>query len=375
MNNNNKIAVIGAGKTGRGFVGRFLKEAKSDVVFVDKNKELVDKLNNEKSFTVSFFGNSRDSVKVDNYKAYTWDDVLLDNAVFDDVELILVSVCGQNLKDVGEMFSKTLKDDKKYYIITCENASKPSVTLKNAIKDKNVAVSEATVFCTTIESDGYNINSENYPYLQCNAELLEGYVPGVASIKPINNFSDFLTRKLFTYNAASCVIAYVGALLGYTDYGEAANDPTVLKLLDKNYAETNIAMHKEYGYDMKDQQEFAALSKVKFCDRTIVDTVARNAREPQRKLGENERIIGASKLLHKYDLDASVLELTAAAAVLYEDKNDEVWSDIKTQKDEAEILKDICGLSESDILYQNIVNLITNLKEQGNTVITDIANK
>lgn len=375
MNNNNKIAVIGAGKTGRGFVGRLLKEAKSDVVFVDKNKELVDKLNNEKSFTVSFFGNSRDSVKVDNYKAYTWDDVLLDNAVFDDVELILVSVCGQNLKDVGEMFSKTLKDDKKYYIITCENASKPSVTLKNAIKDKNVAVSEATVFCTTIESDGYNINSENYPYLQCNAELLEGYVPGVASIKPINNFSDFLTRKLFTYNAASCVIAYVGALLGYTDYGEAANDPTVLKLLDKNYAETNIAMHKEYGYDMKDQQEFAALSKVKFCDRTIVDTVARNAREPQRKLGENERIIGASKLLHKYDLDASVLELTAAAAVLYEDKNDEVWSDIKTQKDEAEILKDICGLSESDILYQNIVNLITNLKEQGNTVITDIANK
>lgn len=373
--NNNKIAVIGAGKTGRGFVGRLLKEAEAEIVFVDKNKELVDKLNNEKSFTVSFFGNSRDSVKIDNYKAYTWDDVLIDNTVFDDVELILVSVCGQNLKDVGEMLSKTLKDNKKYYIITCENASKPSATLKNAIKDKNVAVSEATVFCTTIESDGYNINSENYPYLQCNAELLEGYVPEVASIKPINNFSDFLTRKLFTYNAASCVIAYVGALLGYTDYGEAANDPIVLKLLDKNYGETNIAMHKEYGYDMKDQQEFAALSKVKFCDRTIVDTVARNAREPQRKLGENERIIGAAKLLHKYDLDASVLELTAAAAVLYEDKNDEVWSDIKVEKDETEILKDICGLSESDVLYQNIVNLITKLKEQGNTVITDIANK
>lgn len=360
-----KITVIGAGKTGRGFIGRLLKEDNREINFVDKNTELVDKLNSKKSFKVNFFGNCREAVEIDNYKAYTWDD-----AVFDDTELILVSVCGQNLVDVGMELTKKLDSNKKYYIITCENAANPSKTLKDAIDGKNVEVSESTVFCTTIEEtasdNDCDINSENYPYLQCNAELLNGYVPDVAGIKPIDNFSDFLTRKLFTYNAASCVIAYVGALLGYTDYGEAANNPVILKLLDKNYAETNTAMCKRFGYDLKDQQEFAALSKVKFCDRTIVDTVSRNAREPQRKLRANERIIGAAKLLRECGCDSSVLELTAAAAVLYEDADDGVWSDIKATKTSSEILKEVCGLSETDTLYKDVMDMsdaITNDKE------------
>lgn len=363
------IAVIGAGKTGRGFIGRLLKEADCHITFVDKNKDLVDTLNNECNFKINFFGNSREQITVDNYTAYTWED-----ASFDDTDLIFVSVCGQNLTDVGKELSEKLNDDKKYYIITCENASKPSQTLKNSIIGKKVAVSESTVFCTTIEADGCNINSENYPYLQCNADLLEGYIPPVESVKAIENFSDFLNRKLYTYNAASCVIAYIGALMGYSDYGEAANDKTILKLLDKNYTETNTAICKHYGYDPKDQEEFAALSKIKFCDRTIIDTVSRNAREPHRKLGNNERIIGAAKLLYQYGMDASVLELTAAAAILYENTNDAAWSDIKRNNTTEEILTNVCGLSADDILFKNIVALINKLQTNKGDIINEIAN-
>lgn len=365
-----KAVVIGAGKTGRGFIGRLLKEADTDIIFIDKNKELVDRLCAEGSFSVAFFGNTRPAVTVDNYKAYTWD-----NADLEDATLIFVSVCGQNLSDVGACLSTLLGDDKTYHIITCENASKPSATLKNAIVGKRVAVSEATVFCTTIESDGYNINSENYPYLQCNAELLEGYVPPVSSVKPITNFSDFLTRKLFTYNAASCVIAYIGAALGYTDYGEAANLPVILNLLDKNYAATNTAMCMRFGYDMQDQAEFAALSKVKFCDRTIVDTVARNAREPHRKLGANERIIGAAKLLRECDQDSSVLELTAAAALLYEDSSDTTWTAMQQENGYDGILKTVCGLDETDTLYKNIVTYMNALQKNAKAIIAEVAKK
>lgn len=363
------IAVIGAGKTGRGFIGRLLKEADCRITFVDKNKDLVDALNNEGSFKVNFFGNSREQVTVDNYTACTWEDIC-----FDDIDLIFVSVCGQNLTDVGAELSEKLANDKKYYIITCENASNPSKTLKNSIINKDVAVSESTVFCTTIEADGHNINSENYPYLQCNADLLEGYIPPIASVKAIDNFSDFLNRKLYTYNAASCVIAYIGALMGYSDYGEAANDKTILKLLDKNYAQTNTAICKHYGYDKKDQEEFAALSKIKFCDKTIIDTVARNAREPHRKLGNNERIIGAAKLLHQYGMDASVLELTAAAAVLYEDAKDATWSDIKKNNTNEEILSTVCGLNADDVLFIKISKLIIKLQANKGEIINEIAN-
>lgn len=348
-----KIAVIGAGKTGRGFIGRLLKEADREVIFIDKDKALVDKLNSEGKFTVSFFGNRREPICVDNYKAYTWE-----NADLEDAELILVSVCGQNLKDVGAELTKLLDSNRHYYIVTCENASHPSKTLREAIDGKDISVSEATVFCTTIESDGFNINSENYPYLQCDADLLDGYTPDVPSIRALGEFSNFLTRKLFTYNAASCVIAYLGAHKGYTDYGEAANDSEILELLDKNYAATNIAMCQKFGYDLEDQKEFAGLSKTKFCDRTIVDTVARNAREPHRKLGADERIIGAAKLLHEFGQDATVLEMTAAAAVLYTDETDAAWSKIKKEKTNEQILTDICGLSPDSVLFKNIVKQI-----------------
>ena len=348
-----KIVVVGAGKTGRGFIARLLQEANEDVIFVDKDETLVNDLNASEEFKVSFFGNVREAYQVSNFKACTWE-----TADLEDAELILVSVGGQNLKDVGESLSKLLKDEKHYYIITAENASHPSKTLREAIGKDNISVSESTVFCTTIEDGGLNINSENYPYLQCDADLLEGYVPAARTLKPIGNFSNFLTRKLYTYNAASCVIAYLGWKKGYSNYADAANDEEILELLDKNYEVTNRVLCKEFGYEEEDQKEFAALSKAKFCDRTIVDTVARNARDPQRKLGGAERIIGPIKLMHKYGEDASVLEQTAAAAILYDNDGEDAWRVIKAEKTVGQILTDICGLEESDVIYQNIVKYL-----------------
>ena len=341
--------IVGAGKTGRGFLARLLQEAAEDVIFIDKNETLVRELNDAGTFQIRFFGDVREPYRVSGFRAYTWE-----TADLEDAELILVSVGGQNLKEAGESLSKCLKDEKHYYVITAENASHPSKTLKEAIGKENVSVSESTVFCTTIEEEGLNIHSENYPYLQCDGDLLEGYVPAAKTIKPIGNFSNFLTRKLYTYNAASCVIAYLGWKKGYTNYADAANDEEILELLDKNYEVTNRVLCREFGYEEGDQREFAALSKAKFCDRTIIDTVARNARDPHRKLGANERIIGPIKLMHKYGEDASVLEQTAAAAILYDHEGEDAWRAVKAEKTKEQILTDICGLRENDVIYQNI---------------------
>ena len=180
----------------------------------------LDALNERGEFKVSFFGNQREPMMVRGFKAVTWEE-----ADFSDVELIFVSVGGTNLPDVGAKLKEKCKDGKKRYIITGENATKPAKTVLDAIGEPGFAAAEATVFCTTIEDGDLDINSENYPYLQCDAKALEGYVPNISRVRPIDNFGNFLTRKLFTYNAASCVIAYLGYIKGFTDYGEAANDP------------------------------------------------------------------------------------------------------------------------------------------------------
>ena len=345
-----KIAMIGAGKTGRGFIGRLLAEDNKEILFIDKNESLVKALNDALGFKVSFFGGVREPMTVGNYKAVTWNEANLS-----DIEIIFVSVGGTNLPDVGAELKKLINDGKTRHIIVGENASHPAKTLSDAIGLDNITVSESTVFCTTIEDGELDISSENYPYLQCDAAPLGGFDLGISTVRPVEGFGNFLTRKLYTYNAASCVIAYLGFVKGYTDYGEAANDSEILGLLDKNYAVTNKVLCREYGYDPEDQKEFAGLSKKKFCDRTIADTVSRNAREPQRKLGGAERIIGPMKLIDKYGEDASVLVLTAAAALLYEHPTDKSWQEIKDSHTPTAILSEICGLPEGSKLSDAVL--------------------
>lgn len=346
---NTRIAVIGAGKTGRGFIGRLLAEAGEPILFIDKNEALVQELQNAGQFAVHFFGGKREDQLVRDFTITTWD-----KADFSGIELIFVSVGGTNLADVGAALQERLPQETDVRIITCENASHPSETLKKAMGRPALMVSEATVFCTTIEAEGLDIRSENYPKLQCSAELLGGYVPPVSSITPVEGFGNFLTRKLFTYNAASCIIAYLGWLKGYTVYGEAANDPEILAKLDRNYATTNRVLCKVFGYTEEDQAQFAQLSRDKFTNREIVDTIERNAREPHRKLGAEERIIGPLKLIAAQGEDTSVLVETAAAMLLYDSDKETKWKALRQSQTDAQLLESIAGLAADDPLSRRI---------------------
>ena len=355
-------AIIGAGKTGRGFLARLLSEtsgAYGKIILIDRDAELVSRLRKEKSFRVGFFGNIREPYTVSGYEAYTWDSEGLREAL-DRCEVIFVSVGGQNLKNVGERLKEFVPLSARA-VITAENASDPAETLRKYLGEK-IAISEGTVFCTTIEADGLDISSENYPYFQCDKEALQGWKPESDRIRPVAKFGNFLTRKLYTYNAASCVIAYLGYLKGYTVYSDAANDVEILSMLDENYAATNRALCREFGYDPADQEEFALLSRTKFLDRTIRDTIARNGRDPQRKLSAGERIMGPMALLYKYGENAAVLEQTAAAALLFDDGEGSAWNRIREEKTPGEILTEICGLKPEDDCFNRILSVYTKLK-------------
>ena len=347
-----KIVIIGAGKTGRGFLARLLTE--NELVFIDKNAALVDALNADKKIGIDFFGNKKPSLTVEISEAYTWQTVTA--GVFDGAELILVSVGGTNLADVGAELKKYINADAR--IIVCENASSPAKKLYDAIGIEGVKIGESTVFCTTIEKEkgSISINSEWYPYLQFDGDAFGDRVPEFNGLKAVSNFGGFLDRKLFTYNSASCIIAYLGALKGYTVYSDAANDEEILALLDKNYEIINECICKEYGYGEEDQKEFALLSRDKFTDKTLVDTVARNAREPQRKIADKERIVGILKLQAKYGLDTSVLEKTLAAALLYKGEGEEAWDEI-ISKGYEDVLSGLCGLDKGSDIYNRVLNM------------------
>ena len=191
-----RVIIVGAGKTGRGFLARLLNG--QEIIFIDKNKELVDALNREKKIDVDFFGGKKPSVSVEFSYAYTWETV--DAAVFKDAEVILVSVGGTNLCDVGAELKKYVCKSSK--IIVCENASSPAKKLGVAIGIDGLKIAESTVFCTTIEKEKESIaiNSEWYPYLQFDGDVFGKDAPSLDGLKAVSNFGGFLDRKLYTYN-------------------------------------------------------------------------------------------------------------------------------------------------------------------------------
>ena len=349
-----KVVIIGAGKTGRGFLARLLKE--QDIVFIDKNADLVHALQQEGKFDIDFFGGKKESLSIQNFTAYTWES--LPASALAGAEVILVSVGGTNLSDVGTELKKYI--DNTFKIIVCENASSPAKKLGDAIGIPGLKISESTVFCTTIEKEkgSLAINSEWYPYLQFDGDVFGADSPKLDGLKAVSNFGGFLDRKLYTYNSASCIIAYLGALKGYSVYSDAANDPEILALLDQNYEIINECICKEYGYEENDQREFALLSRDKFTDKTLVDTVARNAREPQRKITRTERIVAPMLLEQKYGKDSSILEKALAAALLYTPDEEKEWKEMLQTQGYEGILENLCGLDKDSAIFARILKMV-----------------
>ena len=55
---NHTILIIGAGKSGRGFLPQYI-DSKDHILFVDKDEALIDKLEASKNYEISFYGNTK----------------------------------------------------------------------------------------------------------------------------------------------------------------------------------------------------------------------------------------------------------------------------------------------------------------------------
>lgn len=60
------ILIFGAGKIGRSFIGQLFGTSGYEVVFSDIDKELINLLNKEKSYTVIIKGNKGEKLSISN---------------------------------------------------------------------------------------------------------------------------------------------------------------------------------------------------------------------------------------------------------------------------------------------------------------------
>lgn len=382
--------IFGAGKIARGFIGHLLYLSNIDFIFVEKADALADLINERKEYTVNVLGNSDRNCVVKNVRALKFSQ---SNRIAEAIaasDVVFNAVGGKNLEEIVPFLAKgiELKAKRGGYLnfVTCENWKKPADILRNGISaiisdeakeyfENNVGITESVVMRSAIESDAellkkdpLIVNVQNFWELPLDADRLKGTLPNIKGIKPMTEFSGFLERKFYTYNAANGTTSYMGALLGYDKIADAAHDERILKILDGVYKETAKALSVKHGIDFDDQWAFTRTSLAKLQDYTIVDFIERNARDPIRKLGPDDRLVGSARLVEECGIVPENLCVAIAAAIEYTSPGDEFAEELARMRKEEGIdyiIENVCKLNPSSPLAMLIKEKRELLKKEG----------
>ena len=384
--------IFGAGKIARGFVGHLLFMSKIDFIFVEKVDALADLINERGQYTVNILGDSSKNTVVTGAKCLKFSEADAIADAIAEADCIFDAVGGKNLGEIVPFLISGIEkrakvNPKPMNIVTCENWKLPADILRRGISEgisedaraffeANVGITEAVIMRSAIEStpdmlakDPLVVNAQDFWEFPYDASRLKAPMPeGMICQKPIYEFTGFLERKFYTYNAANGTTSFVGALLGYKYIADAAHDERILKLLDGVYTETATALSKKHNFPFDEQWAFTRTSLRKLQDRNIVDYIERNARDPMRKLGKDDRLVGSARLCLEYGVKPESLATAIACAMHYEEPTDEFAVTLKAMRENEgydAILSKVCSLDPNGELGMLVKEKIAQIKEWG----------
>ena len=362
--------IFGAGKIARGFIGHLLYLSHIPFTFVEKADALADLINERGQYTVNILGNAEENCVVKGVRALKFDQKEEIAAAIAQADAVFNAVGGKNLGDIVPFLTAGIelkaKQGGKINFVTCENWKKPADILREGIRaaiseeacpyfEENVGITEAVIMRSAIEADAellkkdpLVVNVQNFWELPVDASRLAGDLPPIQGLKLIREFTGFLERKFYTYNAANGTVSYLGALLGYEKIADAAHDEWILNILDGVYSETARALSAKHHFPLEEQLAFTLTSKRKLQDYTIVDFIERNARDPLRKLGPDDRLVGSARLVESFGIRPENLATAIAAAIYYTSPGDEFAVELCRLRKEYGvdyILENVCKLN------------------------------
>ena len=382
--------IFGAGKIARGFIGHLLYLSGIDFVFVEKADALADLINEKKEYTVNILGNSEKNCVIKNIKALKFSQREEIAEAIKNADAVFNAVGGKNLGEIipfyAEGIERKAKVGGKINFVTCENWKQPAKILRDGVAEiisedakdyfeTSVGMTEAVIMRSAIESDAellkkdpLIVNVQDFWVLPVDASRLKGSLPDIRGLKLIDEFTGFLERKFYTYNAANGTVSFLGALFGYEKIADAAHDEKILKILDGVYMETAQALSKKHKFPLDEQLAFTLTSKRKLQDYTIVDFIERNARDPLRKLGPDDRLVGSARLAYDYGIKPENLCVGIAAAIYYTNDADEFALKLRQMREEHGVdyvIENICKLDVNGEIAQLIREKVELLKKEG----------
>ena len=135
-----------------------------------------------------------------------------------------------------------------------------------------------------------------------------------------------------------------------------------------------MAISKENGTDIKMLIDHADNLLYRFKNHALADTVARVGKDTKRKLGANDRLIGALKLCEKFDIECSYICIGIGAGMLFVPDGDDSSKELSAFAKANGVKETLKVYSEYEGKYVSLIETI--YKDLSNGVKLDaILNK
>ncbi|MDR2110267.1 MAG: mannitol-1-phosphate 5-dehydrogenase [Spirochaetaceae bacterium] len=317
-----KFAQIGAGNIGRSFIGALFSRAGWEVVFIDVDPRIVSLLNDKKYYTVLIKreGRADESRRIGPVRAVNGTDAESAAREIAGADLAATSVGKAALPKALPMIARGLEErrrvtpDRPLDFIIAENARGAGDLFRSILGerlgpdyplDRLIGLVETSIGKMVpimrredLDRDPLLLFAEEYETLIADRLGFRGPPPEIPGLYLTDTISAYVDRKLFIHNLGHAAAAY----LAYrADPGKkllAEGLPLVEPGVKKAMNEAARALALEYPavFGGEDLALHIADLLTRFKNRALGDTIHRVGRDLPRKLGREDRLVGAMLL-------------------------------------------------------------------------------
>jgi mannitol-1-phosphate 5-dehydrogenase len=341
------VIIFGAGNVGRGFLGQLFSESGYEVVFVDVDDGLVRALGKRGRYTIRLVDNDwQEEAPVAPVRALLAGDADAVAQAVAAASIAATAVGVRALPFVAPMLAAGIAQraeagiDAPLNVVVCENLKDAAATLRGMVEQRlppalHPYLHSHIGFVDTVigrmvppltpelhAADPTLILVEPYKVLPVDRAGWLGPELRVVGLEMCANFPAYTARKLYIHNCGHAVLAYLGHLAGY-EYGyQALADPSIRAWFEAALAESKAGIIAAHGVDPAWLDAHIADLTQRFANRALGDTILRLGRDPLRKLGPEDRLVGAARLAEQAGVVPNALARAIAAACRFDDPRD-----------------------------------------------------
>ncbi|MCK5152822.1 MAG: mannitol-1-phosphate 5-dehydrogenase [Spirochaetales bacterium] len=346
----NKAVIFGAGNIGRSFIGNIFSSNGMGVTFIDANAALVKELNLKKEYRIIIKRNNNtdEEIQVKNIKAVHSSETDKIIKYLAECDICATSVGQGALPKVLPLITKGIKirnmqTSPPLDIIIAENIRNGADYFRKVFKANGLSGDKAGLIETSIgkmvplmtaedlSDDPLVLHAEEYNTLILDRKGFKNKVPDFPEIRAVENIAAWVDRKLFIHNLGHAASAYLGFEQNPEKklIAEVLEDDSIKLKVRKVMIESAAALVKEYPADFTEQALIGHIDDLlfRFQNKALGDTVFRVGRDLPRKLGRDDRILGAAGLCLKHDLSCREIIDVFHSALQFEasDQNGELF--------------------------------------------------